>query len=384
MNVLVVALVACAAPDVPTPGPTVDGLVVEVPADGLPVTPQAANNNLATLDHEGRTWLAWRRAPSHFADPGVELHVLSRGEGEAWRHETTIALGTDVREPQLVVIGGTLRLYFAVLGGDAGDFEPQGMKMSERTEAGWSPPEDVYLPTFIPWRTRVVDGIATMIGYIGGENVYVAGGDPIEVHWLRTEDGRTWTPMIGGSAVVHRGGASEADWVWLPSGGVLAVMRNEAGQDGAFGSRICTSPGASPAAWDCVDDPRKFDSPLLFEEGGRYWLVARRTLGHGGRYDLGDDGLSHAEAYFAYQIAYWQEPKRCALWEVDPQTRSVAWVLDLPSSGDTCFPDHIDRGGGRHEVWNYTSPLEGPDLSWVEAQHGPTSIGRVTLDLSGA
>ncbi len=106
---LVLACTAETEPAVPA-APTLGETVVEVPAAGLPVEPNVANNNLAVLEVEGRTFLAWRTADTHFAGPEVQMHVISReGEGP-WAWETTVALGTDVREPQLVVIDGSLRL----------------------------------------------------------------------------------------------------------------------------------------------------------------------------------------------------------------------------------------------------------------------------------
>jgi len=54
-------------------------------------------------------------------------------------------------------------------------------------------------------------------------------------------------------------------------------------------------------------------------------------------------------------------------------------VVDLPSRGDTCFPDRRDLGGGIHEIWNYTSPLDGADLLWIEGQNGPTEIYRIQV-----
>ena len=64
---------------------------------------------------------------------------------------------------------------------------------------------------------------------------------------------------------------------------------------------------------------------------------------------------------------------------VDDRPRQGHAVLDLPSRGDTCFPDHRDLGGGRHEIWNYSSPVDGPDLEWLEGQKAPTNVYRVTV-----
>ena len=52
-------------------------------------------------------------------------------------------------------------------------FEPEGAMVTEYHAPNmWDPPESVYEPGFIPWRTHVEDGTAYVIGYTGGENIY--------------------------------------------------------------------------------------------------------------------------------------------------------------------------------------------------------------------
>ncbi|MBP7125060.1 hypothetical protein KBD49_01685 [Myxococcota bacterium] len=45
-----------------------------------------------------------------------------------------------------------------------------------------------------------------------------------------------------------------------------------------------------------------------------------------------------------------------------------------------CFPALLPRKDGTYRIYNYTSPLDGPDLSWIEGQMGPTVI--VSTDLA--
>ena len=67
---------------------------------------------------------------------------------------------------------------------------------------------------------------------------------------------------------------------------------------------------------------------------------------------------------------------------MDSQTLTVEFVLDLPSRGDTCFPGLIEADGDRFIVYNYTSPLDGPDTIWVLGQLGPTQILRQEIVFS--
>lgn len=384
-SVLALSLVACGgdpAPREPAVVPELHDLARVVPGDGLPpeVVPQAANNNLDVAWHEDRLFLAFRSAPDHFANEAAELFVVSSADEVTWRYEGRFALDTDVREPQLVSWQGALHLYFAVLGTNPAAFEPQGSRHTTwRGPGAWDPLEPMFPDDFIPWRIKELDGRLSVTGYTGGGGVYdPATSEPIRVRWLASDDGVAWSAAVPGHEVVHEGGASESDLVLRDDGSLVAILRNEAGDAGGFGAKLCTAPAADLGAWTCDHDPRKYDSPLLFEREGRVWLIGRRTVTEDLRFDLDRDDLSLAEQYLLYQITWWQDPKRCALWEVDPDAREVRWVLDLPSRGDTCFPEAVEFDGDLL-VYNYSSDPEGPDLSWLDGQKGPTNIYRQRL-----
>jgi hypothetical protein len=79
-------------------------------------------------------------------------------------------------------------------------------------------------------------------------------------------------------------------------------------------------------------------------------------------------------------VNYSLTPKRCALWRFVPGEDRIAFVLDLPSRGDTCFPAVLEGGEpGEIVVYDYSSPLEGPDLAWLRGQRGETRIHRHVL-----
>jgi len=359
-----------------------------VPSAGIDpaVELQDAANNLDVVLHEGSVFLAFRTAPNHFASPMARIWVVRSDDGGAtWAREAEFSMDTDLREPRLLSWDGRLFLYFAVLGKDVFDFEPQGMRMSERTGPGaWTPDDWAYLEGFIPWRTRTVDGVPFMIGYVGGAAIYDGEGEgaaAMEVHWLTTADGVHWTPVIPGQPAVLEGGGSETDFAFLDDGTLVAVVRNEEGDAGGFGSKICRAEADALGDWTCAADPRKYDSPLVFAHGGAIWLIGRRNVTDTGWFDLGVEGLSNDDAFLQYSLDYWERPKRCALWRVDPDALTVDFVLDLPSRGDTCFPSAIPTGEDSYHVYNYSSPLDGPDLGWLLGQGGVTNIYRTELFL---
>jgi hypothetical protein len=361
--------------------PRVEGLVQVVPSAGLPeqVVVQDANNNLDVLDVNGRTYLAWRTAPSHFASDQTMLYVISSTDEETWRFETSVYLDTDLREPRLMYLDNAQQvfLYFAVLGTEPTAFEPQGtMFVSRDVEGHWTEPAWWREDDFIPWRIKHERSQPQLMGYTGGGDIYFNddGLPELGIEWLTTQDGTSWEPIVEGITTVHTGGASEADFTYQDGGDLLVVARNEAGDAFGFGSLICTAEKGNFAAWQCARDLKKYDSPLLFDRAGRYWLIARRNLTETGNYDLEMNDLSFEEQSLQYQVAYWNEPKRCSLWQVFPDDLVVLHTLDLPSRGDTCFASILDRGDGHYTVFNYSNDVDGDDLPWNQGQVSPTFI----------
>ena len=369
--------------DAPAP-PSVTEVRMVVPSADLPpeVTTQDANNNLDIVMHDGRLFLAFRTAPTHFASDLTMLYVVSTEDEQTWRFEGSFARETDLREPRLLSFGGELWLHFAVLGSSPIDFTPFGAMHTRYLGPGkWSEPEWFGEDGFIPWRTKVVDGVAYMVGYIGGENIYDRTGEPLQVLWLTTKDGEEWTPVVPGQAAVQTGGGSETDFVFLDDGTLIAVTRNEEGDELGFGSKICRALPSAPGDWKCVPDPRKYDSPLVFRHGNEVYLIGRRNVTETGNYDLGLADKTMDEKRYEYQIDYWNNPKRCSVWHVDKETLEVALVLDLPSKGDTCFPGLVPKEGGRYLIYNYSSPIDGDDVIWLDGQLHPTGIYRQVLEL---
>jgi hypothetical protein len=369
--------------------PSIGPAVTVVPdAKAMPpqIVSQQSHNNLDIAWHDGRLFFAFRTAPSHFASSAAVMYVVSTPDQQHWTFETQFAMETDLREPRFLAIGGRLFLYFAVLGENPGRFEPKAMMMSEfQGGCVWSDPKALS-PTgdadFIPWRTHVVDGKAYLIGYAGGANIYNGSKDGIRVHWLATEDGEHFHAAAGGTdSKVLEGGSSETDWAFLDDGSLVAVSRNEEGDSTGFGMKICRAPKNALGKWTCKTDPKKYDSPLVFRHGKTVYLIGRRNVTATGNFDLMHTDKSLDQQRLDNQLDYWQRPKRCALWTVDPAEQKVSFVLDLPSAGDTCFASVLPVSASEYVVYDYTSPPEFPDRPWAEGQQKPTLIHRLTLKL---
>jgi hypothetical protein len=360
-----------------------------IPGGGLPssVEAQNSNNNLDVVRHQGRVYLAWRTGPDHYASADATIYVVSSLDEQSWRYEAKFTIGTDLREPRFLSLGSALFLHVSRLGTNPNAFEPKGMSVASlESEGTWSALTETYEPGFIGWRSKVERGKPYLIGYFGGEHIYDFSLKPLDVALLTTDDGRSWRP-VGSSATILHGGGSETDFAIGDDGTWFGVSRNEAGDETGFGSHVCRATAQAPAAWKCKHDPRKYDSPLMFWYDGEAYLLARRNVTDSGAYDLGpgavDGGYTLPAQSVRNQIDYKVQRKRCSIWRyVQPDDR-VAFVTDLPSRGDTCFPGLIaGTNPGEFLVYNYSNDPSGDDLSWGLGQAAATNIYRHELKFS--
>jgi hypothetical protein len=398
------ALSGC-SPDSSAEGPTawpvtVGETVQVVPGTALPrefLDERArlaarSNNNLDVVAHNGRVFLATRLAPDHFASDQTSLFIFSSADQASWQFEARFSLGTDLREPRFLSYRGRLFLYFAKLGNNPLGFEPQGMVVSEyRGEKQWTIPAGFYKPDerYIPWRVKERGGRAYLTAYKNGQHIYDFSGQPIDVELLTSDDGLAWRAVGSGSAVVSTGGGSETDFDLTDGGELYAVIRNEAGDDNGWGSKLCQARRESLGVWSCQSDPKKYDSPLVFAYKGELLLIGRRNVSDTGHYQLTAGLPWSATETVRIQVEYSGLPKRCALWRIDranPEAPRVVHLVDVPGWGDTCFPSLLaDAKDGRSfHLYNYSSPLDDPsnaDLGWHDAQQRETRIYRTQLTL---
>ncbi len=346
-----------------------------------------SNNNLDWVVHDGRVHLVWRTAPSHFASPEVRLEVtsaaitsspiatapiadLARDPTARWRHDTTIGMGSDVREPRFVVHDGRLHLIWFQLGVERLKFQPRRVWMSVLDPMGWSPPEVIIDEPIVPWRVRRWpddSGVERwiMFGYRGAEQMYgPRPADPtIEIRW--SDDLRSWSEPQD----VHIGGC-EMDLALLDDGRIAGVTRNEGpsrqGSDIVIGSsfdRLSSTP-IGP----------KLDSPHLVRWNNELFLFARRSLSFDGNFDVAPRWLPDGLRMRINQALWSVTRKRSAIYRFDPDADTVTWAMDLPSRGDCSFASVIEDADGSLIVADYTSPDSAGDPRWIRGQLGKTVI----------
>jgi len=372
----------------PTPEPGRHSVRVQdtrrvVPGPGLPsaIALGASNNNLdAVLHDDGFVYLAFRTAPHHFASPHTTIYVVRSRDEVGWEIEARFHLGTDLREPRLLSLGDRLLLYVSRLGKDPLAFQPQGMAVAERKADGrWSDLEPMGPAGVMGWRTRKLDDVPVLLVYSGGETIYDLGRPQLRVELWKSTDGRTWAPYDESRPAIYEGGGSEADCVLGGDGTLCGIIRNEAGDATGWGSKVCRAPAGDLANWQCRSVRQKYDSPFMFWHDGEVYLIARRNLNGNGEYDLGV-GAGRLLRTVWNQVNYSLAPKRTALWRYVQGGDRFAYVMDLPSRGDCCFPAVI-AGAAADErvVYDYSCDLDGPDLPWLSGQRGETFIYRHVL-----
>src|SRR5262249_6338621 len=151
--------------------------------------------------------------------------------------------------------------------------------------------------------------------------------------------------------------------------------RNEDGDATGFGSHVVTAPPDRPGAWlfPSRSQPDRYDSPRLFRHGSDIYLIARRDLGPSAIGTTWARMPDLVRKLFVWQT-YWLRPKRTALYWLDPASRRLVPLLDLPSAGDTAFPSVVRLGPHDYLVANYTSPLSEGDECWLAGQVRETRI----------
>ncbi len=354
-----------------------------VPSAALPgeAPTQAANNNVSITLFEDRLFMGWRTAPSHFASEHTRMHVVSSPDlGESWDHEASFQMGTDLREPLLYEAGGQLLFSFFEAGANAAAFEPRATWRTVRYGLGdWAEPEEWGELGEVPWEVVSRGDERYLTTYLGNHYEFGQPGD-VDVRFFRSTDGTSWSP-VGEQASVYHGGGSEAAFQFDDEGGLWAALRNEDGDDTGWGTLLCHAPADALGDWDCPDtsDPERYDSPRMFRHEGEIYLLARRDVD--GPYDQGHDELSFSEQQIQYLLAYSLRPKGFALYRIDREAAQVVQVMELPGCGDTAFPSVVPLDDHRFLVANYTSPLNDPDISWLDAQSQDAGTALYLMEL---
>ena len=329
-----------------------------VPSTGLPdsITPLASNNNVDIHLFDGRLFMAWRSAPTHFASSDSVMWVASSKDmGKTWQFEAEYTVNADLREPRFLSMNNRLQLSFFEAGDNPAAFEPKQLWRVWKNSDDWSELEPFGEPEMVMWDIKVRNGTAYMTTYTGE---HYANGT-VEVQFWESDDAKDWV-KVNQKDHVYSGGVSEVAFEFDMDGNLWAVGRNEDGDDTGAGTQLCHAKASDLSTWMCLSEslPERTDSPELFRHGKDIYLLARRDIGG----PFGPDGDL---------IAYSSRPKAFSIYQLDTENWDIIWLQDLPGVGDTAFPSVRRLSANAFIFANYTSPLDNPDISWFNAQTSP-------------
>lgn len=347
-----------------------------VPGPGLPesalVKPSVNNCDLTFFD--GHYHLVYRTAKTHFATGGADLILLKSKDFQTWSFVASHKQeGYDFREPRFLPWGDRLLFYYFASTDNPTNFDPVGSFVTELTGDTWRDPKPLLEPGWVPWRARLHDGKVWLSAY-WGKSFHKTLGQETQVRFFTSEDGFHFQPLSDAAQMTYPG-ACETDFAFLPDGSLIAAVRNE-----CQGGHLAKASAKDPAKWEVVDVPERLDSPLVFTFGGRVFLACRRNVPGDLRSGV-TENLPKEAAIASAWIKYWFTPKRTALYEIHPDTLRLSFLFDLPSKGDTAFAAVAPKDEKTLHLVNYTSLLDGPDLSWLGGQLGTTVLTHALLTL---
>lgn len=344
-----------------------------IPSEKIPedVLCRRSNNNLDIAFYKNRYYIAFRTAPTHFASKKSALHILSSPDFKEWERETTVQLGTDVREPRFCVFNDTLRFFFFEAGASMFQFQPKHIwYLSCIGDKKWTSMVNTDLDGFVPWRIRTYNGQMLLSAYYG-VNLYKAGHQG-NLRLFTSVDGEHQFP-ISDSAQVTVSGAEEGEFIIDSSGTLFATVRLE-----SEGALICKAEKNHLDKWTFIKSKHKYDSALMFLHDDEVYLVSRRNLD--GEMDKANPKRKPAFRKKYNLIRYSLTKKTTSLFKLNKNTLELTWIMDFPATGDNAFPGIVQVDEHKFILLNYTNDPNKGEKNWIRGQLGKTNIYWTTLE----
>lgn len=343
-----------------------------IPSGGLPaeINCQNSNNNLDVTLFNGRYYVAFRTAPTHFASKKTKLYIISSSDFKTWYYENSFFIGADMREPRFVVFKDRLFFYFFEGGTKLFKFEPKHIWVSALTDKGWSEKQQTNLDGFVDWRFRTYGGKLYLSAYYG-VNLYNSEHQA-NLRLFTSEDGIHFNPISEQPQITTKG-AEEGEFIFDHSGNLWATVRLE-----GSGSYLCYASKDSIDKWKTRFSKLKYDSALLFEYGDVIYLISRRHLnGDATQVEIPDE-----KQRMKNLIRYSFSKKVTALFRINKEKMEIEHIIDFPSTGDTAFPGIAPKDENSFYLLNYSSDINKRDKIWIGGQLGKTYIYQTEIHFS--
>ncbi len=340
-----------------------------IPSASLPgnIKCRNSNNNLDVIQFQGRYYVAFRTAPTHFASKKTKLYIVSSTDFKKWRYENTFFVGADMREPRFALFKDQLFFYFFEAGTKMFKFEPKHIWVSSLTEKGWNEMQKTNLDGFVDWRFRTKYGKLYLSAYYG-VNLYNSGHEA-NLRLFSSEDGVHFNP-VSEQPQISTKGAEEGEFIFDRSGNIWATVRLE-----GSGSYLCFASKDSIDKWKTRFSRLKYDSALLFEYGDDIFLISRRHL----KGDATPVEIPDEKQRMKNLIRYSFSKKVTALFRINKEKMEIEHIIDFPSTGDTAFPGIAPKDENSFYLLNYSSDILKRDKIWIGGQLGKTYIYKTEL-----
>ncbi len=328
-----------------------------------PVKLQHSNNNLDLIKFHDKYYAAFRTAPNHFASAKAKLYVISSKDLKKWDYEYTISLKSDLREPRFALLKDSLFLYFFRGGTRTFKFEPKEVLVTSTSgNMQWTPPANIGLDGFVPWRLRNKKDTLFLSAYYGKELYNEKHQSDLRL--LKSADGRHYTP-ISKAPQIDIKTAEEGEFIFDAKNNLFATVRLE-----GSGSLICRADKDSLYKWKFKRYKYKYDSALLFAHKDDIYLISRRNMD--GPIDKSSDKKKSSRRHNL--VRYSLTKKRTALFKLDKENLEVTQVIDFPSTGDCSYPAVQQINDHDFLVMNYSSNIHKKEKIWLRGQLGRTYI----------
>jgi hypothetical protein len=342
-----------------------------IPSANLPegLEIRNANNNLDLILHQGKYYMAFRTAPSHFASKKTKLYILSSSDFESWQFEKEIFLESDLREPRFYQKGDSLFFMFFKGGTKMFKFEPQGIYACylNSQDNNWSEIQKINIPLgYVPWRIKEHKGVFYLSTY-DGINEYKLEV-PSEFRLFTSKDGLQWEALSEQPQIRHERAIAEIELTFDENDDMWGIARLE-----FDGSYLVHANKEDYSKFEYWYSPYKFDSPIFFTHEGNHYLIARRNI---------DGPLVHTEGkYKKNLVRYSFRKKTTALYLLDKEAKSLIHIKDFNSTGDCAFPGISSINENEFYMLNYSSNIEKRKKPWIVGQLGKTYIYKSKLKI---
>lgn len=341
-----------------------------IPGPNLPseITCRKSNNNLDLVKYEGKYFLAFRTAPTHFASKKTKLYIVSSSDLQNWNYEKEFFCRSDMREPRFLVYKNKLFFYYFEGGKKMFRFEPRQIMVSELTENKFTEPLSIGLDGYVPWRLKVHNDTIYLSAYYG-VNLY-HGNHAADLRLFTSTDGLHFS-KLSEKPQCDWAGAEEGEFEFDEQGNLWATVRLEG--DGAL---IAYADKNNLSDWRLVFSKYKYDSAFMFKYKNEIYVIARRNLDGNGQFAQASRHIPDKIRHRYNLVKYSFTKKTTAIYKLDKQNKKLCFLADLMGTGDTAFPAMAPASGDKPEfiLMNYSSDISGREKNWIKGQLSETFI----------